>query len=112
MTNFVVNSSQRTIQGAKTQITLCECSRCGYLWKPHRSDPAKCPGCSSRLWNKQRAYQKAGEKAPTRTPKPRGKPFQAGFDARRNGSNGSKKSTSAHTPETKHQKPNNLPDPA
>ncbi len=74
-----------TVQGAKQTVTLCQCNRCGHLWKPRRSSPApsKCPACFSPLWNKARAYHIEGAEPPTRAPKPRGKPFQKGFDARR-----------------------------
>ena len=80
-----VTSATLTIQGAKQAVTLCQCSRCGHLWKPRRPDPApsKCPACFSPLWNKARAYRIEGAEAPTRAARPRGKPFEKGFDARR-----------------------------
>ena len=80
-----VTSSTLTIQGAKQEVTLCQCSRCGNIWKPRRPDPppAKCPACFSPLWNKARAYHIGGAEPPTRAAKPRGKPFEKGFDARR-----------------------------
>jgi hypothetical protein len=77
------------VQGAKGEVTLCQCLRCGNIWKPHHNadgtpkTPKKCPACDSPLWNKPRAYRRKGEEAPTETPKPRGKPFKAGFDERR-----------------------------
>lgn len=72
-----------TITGAKSQITLCQCCRCGNIWKPRKPDPAKCPACFSPLWNKERVYNIEGADAPTQVPKPRGKPFKSGFDERR-----------------------------
>lgn len=78
-----------SVQGAKSEVTLCQCVRCGNIWKPHHNPdgtpktPKKCPACDSPLWNKPRAYRRKGEEAPTETPKPRGRPFKAGFDERR-----------------------------
>ena len=72
-----------TVTGTRQQVTLCQCSRCGNIWKPRKVNPAKCPACHSPLWDKERVYHLSGAHAPTQAPKPRGKPFQAGFDARR-----------------------------
>ena len=72
-----------TVKGAKTQVTLCQCLRCGNIWKPHKPNPAKCAACFSPLWNKPRVYRVEGAEEPTGTAKPRGKPFQPGFDERR-----------------------------
>lgn len=74
-----------TVQGAQRQVTLCQCLRCGNIWKPRKATPSKCPGCNTPLWNVPYAYEIEGKEPPTRTPKVRGKPFQAGFDARRIG---------------------------
>lgn len=81
----VVTSATLTIQGARQAVTLCQCNRCGHLWKPRRPDPqpSKCPSCFSPLWNKARTYRIEGAEPPTQAAKPRGKPFSKGFDARR-----------------------------
>lgn len=65
------------------QLTLCECGRCGNLWKPRVANPVRCPACRSDLWDKPRVYQVQGQEAPTQKPKPRGLGFRKGFDARR-----------------------------
>jgi len=77
-------ANRLTVQGARQQVTLCQCGRCGHIWKPRRPDPppSKCPSCFSPLWNKGRAYHIEGAEPPTRVPQPRGKPFSKGFDAR------------------------------
>lgn len=98
MTKPAPTSPTRTIQGAKKQMTVCECLRCGYLWKPHRPDPVKCPACYSPLWNKERVYKIVGAEAPTQKAKPRGKPFQAGFDQRREGDKDSDKAADKTEP--------------
>ena len=71
------------VKGVKCHILLCQCVRCGNIWKPRKPSPAKCPACFSPLWNKERVYSIEGADAPTQVPKPRGKPFEVGFDARR-----------------------------
>ena len=71
------------IRGAAGEITICQCSRCGELWQPRQTVPAKCPACSSPLWNKPRVYQRQGAPPPTQTAKPRGRAFQTGIDSRR-----------------------------
>lgn len=74
-----------SVQGARQQVTLCQCGRYGHVWKPRRPDPppSKCPSCFSPLWNKGRVYRIEGAEPPTRAPRPCGKPFSKGFDARR-----------------------------
>lgn len=64
-------------------ITLAKCGRCGFEWVPRVAVPSRCPHCGSVLWNVERAQKLPGKPAPTRKGKPRGKPLEAGFDARR-----------------------------
>ena len=53
------------------------CLRCGYQWFPRVENPAKCPHCSSPLWNTERAQQLPGKPAPTRKGKARGATFDS-----------------------------------
>ena len=31
----------------------CKCLRCGWKWDPRVENPAECPSCKSRDWNKK-----------------------------------------------------------
>ena len=53
------------------------CLRCGYQWFPRVENPARCPHCSSSLWNTERAQQLPGKPAPTRKGKMRGIAFNS-----------------------------------
>ncbi len=44
-------------------MKLIKCKRCGKVWIP-RKEPSKivqCPGCTSKLWMKERKIIKKGE---------------------------------------------------
>ncbi len=77
------------VKGAVCEVVLCQCNRCGNIWKPRQpkdgvpKQPSKCPACFSPLWNKPRVYEIEGAEAPTQAPKPRGKAFGEGYDERR-----------------------------
>lgn len=73
------------VRGATGEITICQCSRCGELWQPRQTIPAKCPTCFSPLWNKPRVYKLEGAPLPDASikAKPRGRAFAAGEDSRR-----------------------------
>ena len=72
------------VQGETQTVTLCQCLRCGNIWKPRKPTPARCPACLSPLWNQERRYQLKGKEAPTQPIEgKRGKPFVLGLDDRR-----------------------------
>jgi DNA-directed RNA polymerase subunit RPC12/RpoP len=82
--SMAINRTQLTVQGEQQTVTLCQCLRCGNIWKPRKPSPARCPSCLSPLWNKERKYQLKGKEAPTQPIEGRrGKPFAAGYDPRR-----------------------------
>lgn len=80
----VKNRTTLTVQGEQQTVTLCQCLRCGNIWKPRKPSPARCPSCLSPLWNKERKYQLQGKEPPTLPIEgKRGKPFATGHDSRR-----------------------------
>ena len=67
---------------ARSGVPLVErpaavCLRCGWQWFPRVEHPARCPHCSSALWNTPRAQQLPGKPAPTRKGKARGAAFNS-----------------------------------
>ncbi len=53
------------------------CLRCGWQWFPRVEHPARCPHCSSALWDTPRAQRLPGKPPPTRKGKARGASFDS-----------------------------------
>ena len=38
-----------------------KCLRCGHKWLPRKENPACCPNCKSRVWNKPKELKVQGD---------------------------------------------------
>ena len=40
------------------KLARYKCNRCGWEWTPRTEKVKQCPGCTSKLWNKERKVKK------------------------------------------------------
>ena len=40
------------------KLVKYECKRCGWEWTPRTEKVKQCPGCRTKLWNKDRKLKK------------------------------------------------------
>lgn len=51
---FIIN----IFGGQQMKLMEYVCKRCGWRWFPRKEAVKQCPGCRTKLWNKERQVEK------------------------------------------------------